>query len=431
LTRAVLSILAAATLAPKAAPAEVLTFDQAMRRALGSNLALSRAREEVAAARGQKSAMFSLILPKLSAAGSATRNSDEVTFGSGADARTILPRNDWNMRLIVQQPIFAGLREKKAYDQAKVGVASAEDTVSATEDETLLRVAADYLAAVQGNVLVDVEQQNLALAQNRRTHARNLVEAGEATRVEVLRAETAIKAAERRVLSARQLRDAALGRLRVALVLDGDIAVQEPESVVAAPPDESVLQERAAHDRPEVRQAQHALSVASLEIGKQQGAYLPIVSAEGGYVRQKVMFPKDEYGYAKVQVSVPLFTGSDVSGRVAAARAKRREAELSLDEARRTVREDVHTTLLDLDAARTNLALAQEQLSAAQEEYQETFERYRSQEATALDVESAESALADARRAVVGGRVELRVAELKAWAAGGSLKSALIAQEAR
>jgi outer membrane protein len=432
MTRRVLLLLAGLPSLAAAQPpnSPVLSFEEALKRALDKNLAVSRSREDVAAAEGQRRAMFSLILPKLAANGSFTRNSDEVSFGSGEDARTILPRNDWNLRLTVNQPIFAGLREKKAYDQAKVGLAGARDAVSATEDAALLQVAGDYLAAVYGNVLIEVERANLALAEQRRQHARNLVEAGEATRVELLRAETAIKAAERRVVAARQLREAALGRLRVALVLEGDLAVKEPESVAATAPDEAMLQERAAQLRPEIRQAQHALRVAELEIGKQWGAYLPVVAAEAGYVRQRTTFPKNEFSYAKVQVSVPLFQGSDVSGRVAMARARKRQAEMALDEARRTVREDVHTTVLDLEAARTNATLAREQLATAEEEYQQTFERYREQEATALDVEAAESSLSEARRAVVGGRVELRLAELAAWAAGGSLKSALL-QEAR
>jgi len=283
---------------------------------------------------------------------------------------------------------------------------------------------------VHGEVLLDVERQNLALAEQRRTHAGHLFEAGETTRVEVLRAETAIKAAQRRVVAARQLREAALGRLRVALVLDGPLAVQEPDTVIPPPPDEAALQERAAERRPEILQARHNLKVAELEIGKQWGAWLPVISAEAGYVKQRVMFPKDEFGYARVQASVPLFQGKDVSGRVAHARARRRQAELSLEEARRRVREDVHLALLDLEATRTNLALAREQLAAAEEEYKQTFERYRGQEATALDVEAAESSLSEARRAAVVGRVELRLAELKVWAAGGALKSGLL-QEAQ
>ncbi len=416
----------AATAVAAEETAVALTFEQALRRAVDKNLTVARAREEVVAAKATKRAIFSIVLPKITASGSLTRNSEEVAFGSGADARTILPENDWTTRITVQQPIFAGLRDLRAYSQARVGVEGAQDLVAAAEDAALLRVAADYLAAVQGMGLIDVEQQSLELARDRRRHAQNLLEAGETTRVEVLRAETAIKAAERRVIAARQMRNAAIGRLRVGLLLEGDVQVQEPSAPLTPPPDEATLLDRAERERPEARQAAHQLRFAELEVQKEWGAYLPIVTAEAGYVRQKVEFPKDRFGYAALRFTVPLFQGSDVSGRVAAARARRRQAEMALDEARRAVREDVHIAVLDLEAARTSAKLAEEQLAAAEEEHQQTLERYRSQEATALDMEAAETSLADARRAVVSGRLEQRLAELRAWATGGSLKTAVL-----
>jgi outer membrane protein TolC len=166
-------------------------------------------------------------------------------------------------------------------------------------------------------------------------------------------------------------------------------------------------------------------------VGKQWGAYLPVLYAEAGYVKQKVEFPAGQYGFAALRLNVPIFRSGEIGARVAQARAQKRQAEMMLEETRRTVREEVRVTMLDLEAARTNYQLAQEQAATAQEEYQQTFERYREQEATALDLEAAEASLADARRAVVSGRAGLRVAELRAWAAAGSLQSALVGEEAK
>lgn len=407
-------------------PGTTLALGDAFARALKENLALGRARAEVSAAEAQKRAALSLVLPRLGVGASVIRNSDEVTFGSGVDSRTILPRNDWNLRVTLSQPVFAGLREKRAYDQTKAGIDSARQGVRASEDAVLLQVAADYLAIVQGDALMDVEGRSLDLTQKRRRQAADLYEAGELTRVDVLRAEAAIKAAERRLVAARQLRDAAAGRLRVDLVLDEEIAVQEPEATLPPLPDEAKLVSRALEARPDVRQAESAVAFARLEVQKQRGAYLPVVTADAGYVRQKTTFPKDEYGFAALRVNVPLFQGGEVGARIAAARERERQAALALEEARRRVHEEVRTALLDLQAATTSLALAEEQLAAAQAEYDQAFDLYRSQEATALDVESAETGLADARRAVATGRLDRKLVELKVWFAAGSLKAAVL-----
>jgi outer membrane protein len=417
--------LAAALLLQATAP-ETLTLEAALRRALTSNLPLRRAEEEIAAAEAQKRASLSLVLPKLNVTGALTRNNEQVAFGSGDDSRTILPLNDWATRVTLSQPIFAGLREKRTYEQAKVGIENARDAVAGARDQALLAVSTHYLATVQGEALMAVEQKNRELAAARRVHARNLYEAGETTRVDVLRAEAAVKAAERRAIAARQDRDAASGRLRVALALDADVAVVEPAAALAPPATEAELLALAVEQRSEVQQARNDVRIAELEVQKQKGAYLPVITADAGWVYQKTTFPKDEYGYAALRFTVPVFQGGEVGARVAAAKVRQRQAELALEEAQRQVREEVRVSLQHVEAERTSLQLAEEQRQAAQAEYDQAIEMYRAQEATALDLEAAEALLADASRAVATSRLDLRLAELRAWAAAGSLTSVVM-----
>lgn len=423
-----LAATAAAQTAPPAETATTLTLQQAFARALSDNLALGRAQAEVNVAQAQKRAALSLILPRLTASGAFTRNTDEVDFGADEDRRVILPLNDYGLRLTLAQPIFAGLREKRTYDQAKQGIGSAQEGARAAADAVLLQVATDYLGMVQGDLLLGVEEKSLELARKRRKQAQDLLDAGEATRVDVLRAETAIKEAERRVVAARQLRVQAQGRLRVDLALDGDLAVVEPQAVVPPPPDHAILVEKAAAERPEIRQARHALEVARLEVQKQKGAYLPVLTADAGYIRQRTTFPKDAYGFARLNVTLPIFQGGEVGARVSVARERERQARMSLEESQRQVAEEVQTALLDLQAATTNLALAEEQRAAAEAEYEQVFDLYRSQEATSLDVDSSETALADARRAATNSRLLRKLAEVRVWFAAGSLQ-AVVQQE--
>jgi outer membrane protein len=399
-----------------------LTLADALARALHDNPRILGARAEVEANRALKKAAFSLVLPKIGVTGNVIRNSSQVSFGSDDDQRLVLPGTDWSYRITLQQPIFAGFREKRVYEQQKLAITAAEETVRAGEDAALLRVAADYLGAVQATALLDVERRNQQLAEQRRKQASDLFEAGETTRVEVLRADTAIKAAQRRTVAAEQDRAAAVGRLRVDLAVDTDLVVHDPGPLpLPALPDEAALVSQAEGTRPEVRAAELSVRTARLEVKKQQGAYLPVVTADAAYVSQKSTFPKDKYGFAALRFSVPLFQGGEVGARVAAARARLRAAELALEDAKRGAREDVRTAMLALVAARTGLALAEEQLAAAEAEYAQMFEMYKSQEATALDAESSESSLAEARRAVASGRLEAQLAELRVWSAAGTL----------
>jgi len=414
---------------PAAQAAIKLTLEQALQRALEANLALLRARAEVPAAEAAKRGAFSLVLPRVNLLASGIRNSTEVAFGPEEDQRIILALNDWNYRFTVSQPIFAGLRERRAYDQAKVGIESAEEGVRAAEDSVLLQVSTDYLGVVLAEGLIDVEQKNLALAQRRRKQAGDLYEAGEITQVDVLRAETAIKESERRLVAARQLRAVALGRLRVDLALDGEIAVGEPESLELSIPDEVALAGHAEQRHPEILRAADALRIAELEVGKQRGAYWPVVTADAGFIRQRSTFPQDTYGFAALRLNLPLFQGGEVGARVAGALQRERQASLALEDARRRVREDIRAALVEVEAATTRFALAQEQLTTTEAEYAQTFELYQGQELTSLDVDAAETSLTDARRAVVTGRLERKLAQIRTWFAAGGLKNALMGRE--
>lgn len=419
------SVSAQAT-TPAAEP-ELVTLHDAFRQALTSNIALERAEREIGFAEAQRRTIFAAVLPRLSATGAVTYNSEQVTFGDGADARTILPSDDWNYRLTLSQPIYAGNRERRAYEQAKITVLNAREGVEAAKELVLVRVAADYLGVVAGDALLDVERTNIALAERRLEQARNLFEAGEVTRVEVLRAEAAVKAAQRRFTAAEQSRETAAGRLRIDLNRDAPLRVAAPAVASLAPMDEAALIATAESTRPEVRQAINNLEIARLEVAKQRGAYLPVVSADAAWINQKSTFPTDSYSTASLRFTVPIYQGGEVAARVAAARARQEQAELAVAELRQVVREDVRKALLDVRAAETSLALAQEQLTAAEAEYEQIFEAYRAQEATSLDVQAAETNLADARRAVVTSRLDLDLARLRVAYTAGTLEEAVTA----
>ena len=55
-----------------------------------------------------------------------------------------------------------------------------------------------------------------------------------------------------------------------------------------------------------MKQAETNVRIADLEVLKQKGAYLPVLTADMGYIRQKSSFPSDSYGYAALRVTVPV-----------------------------------------------------------------------------------------------------------------------------
>ena len=419
---------------PPVAPepgATVLTLQQALGRALEVNNTIERSRADIKVADANRSYLFSQVMPRIVTSGSAIRNSTEVAFGGADDSRTILPQNDWNYRVVLSQPVFAGNRERRAYEQAKIGVANAQESARGTEDAVLLRVASNYLAILDADARIAVERQNIEQATKRRTQSTAFYEAGESTKVDVLRAETAIKASERFLSLAQQQREAAASQLRVDLDLDTPIATVRPEQILPGTLDETTLEQRAQETRPDIALAKNNLRIAELEVKKQKGFWLPTVTFDGGWINQKSSFPATSYSYGALRFNIPLLQSGEVEARVAGAKAREIQARLDLDTAKLNAREDVRRALVDLRSAETSLGLAREQMTAAQAEYSQSFELYRAQESTALDLSEAETSLSEARRAVAEETLNRDLAELRVWYAAGALKEAVAPAAAR
>jgi outer membrane protein len=431
--------LLAALLAAAPAPGEVaapaprtLTLQEAARQALAENPRLRAGAAAVTVADAEKRAAFSAVLPRVSISGGLTYNNQEVGFGSGEDRRIILPDTDWNARLTITQPLFAGGRDIYAYRQSKHQVESAAERVRAAEEGLLFSVATDYLAAVEAKALLSVERLNRELAEKRRALAQNLFTAGEVTRLDVLRAESAIQGAERRFVEAEQRFDTARLRLGLSLATDGAaLDVTDPGSWLPALPADAALLARAEAASASLAQARLASEVAALEIKKARGAYLPIVGLQGTVVEQKSSFPSDSYNQVSLLAQIPLFTGGETGARVTAARERARQAELELEATRQEVREAVLRALLERRTAVATLELARRELALAEAEHEQTFALYQAQEATSLDLDTAELGLASARRAATSAAVRLTLADLAVRYTVSDLKGTLLPEETK
>ncbi len=412
---------------------QTLTFEEALRRAVAANPATESARAEVRASAAQLRQLRSAILPKVELNGSATRNSDEVAFETNGFRAVVLPENDWHYDVTLRQPLYAGGRELKAIRQGRLNLERIGQGVRRNEEDVLVDAASNYLEVLASDALLAVERGNLEVAGRRHKQSQAFYEAGEVTKVDVLRAETDMKAVERAIAAAEQRRETAASRLRLGLALDdapgARLEVTTPNLDLPQRPTTEELIRQAQDNRPEIKEAALALEINRLEVIKQRAARLPVLRAEATYISQKADFPASQYGAFTINLNLPIWDSGEVAAKVATAQTRREQAEIDLAERKRIVREDVLQALLNVRTAEKSLALAKDQLAAAEAEYSQSFELYRAQEATSLDLQAAESSLAEARRAVVTSTLDRDRAELAVWYAAGKLKSLISPEE--
>jgi outer membrane protein len=175
-----------------------------------------------------------------------------------------------------------------------------------------------------------------------------------------------------------------------------------------------------------VRAARNNFAVSQLEVRKQRGAYLPLVTLDVFYQEQKSSFPSDSYGAATLNFTLPIWDSGATASKVRAATEGENQARLAVESTELRVRDEIRRALLDVETAETSLALANEQAAAAQAEYDQTFDLYQAQEATALDVRQAETSLADAKRAIVESSLDRDLARAGVWYFVGSLADVVL-----
>ena len=238
------------------------------------------------------------------------------------------------------------------------------------------------------------------------------------TKVDVLRAETAIKAAQRQLAMAQQNRENAVSRLRADLDIDGDDRRRPPGQPLPRRCPTSRRSWRAPSTRgPTSSVAQNNVRIAELEVRKQRGFWLPTVTFDGGCINQKSAFPASQVRLRRVALHRADLQSGEVEARVA--QAKEREEQAKLEPRGREDRRARGRAPGARRPARRGDAPRRSRASSSprpRRSTQQTFELYRAQEATSLDV----AVVGDVarRRAPRRGRGDLQSRSRRSCASG-------------
>ncbi len=420
-------------LATYADEVDTWTLRDAARRALELNYGVRQARASIAAADAATRIAQAPLRPQLALAAAAYYNEPDAVFPFSDDVTvSVLPRDDWDVRIVLRQNLWAGGRLHAEVDQARLRADGARDVLRGTSEQMLAHIVTNFLIALRAQSLVEIETQALELAEDRLRRAEDLFIVGEVTQVDILRAQAAIKGAQRRLVEAHRLLDGSLSLLRVDLALQRgqELRLQPPQPPILPdlPPVEELLAWAAEH-RPALLSAEKELAQAKIAGDVARARRKPSIHLEGTFTRQKRNFPSDTIGSLALGVRVPLFTGGAAAAEIDLSRERERAAALAVEQLHLALGEEIHRALLDLDAAQAKLELSEEQLVLVEAEHEQVGDLYDALELTSLDLSEAELALTVARRTVLSSRIDVTLAETAVWLAAGRLEEALL-QEA-
>lgn len=361
----------AATVPAPAVPAVPKTIDltTALRVAAGGHLDILEARSRVREAEGRASSADGYLLPVLGVGGAVSnqRGTLQSSFGQLQEGNfyTVTAMGTIRLSANVGESIYRDLAAHRS-------VEASEGYELAQIQRTLLDVSVGYLALVESDSTVRIQEQFVQEAQtlSRLTQAREAQGIGSALDSERARAQAA--AAEQRLLAARNERQRRSKALAASLRLDSTVDLVPadkdlvPATLVQAGDDLQKWLGRAAERRPELAALQAGREAARQEASATRwsvwGPEVAAGAAWGGL--GKSFGTVDDRESWIVSVGWTFSLGGP--GRIESAEARAQQADLSLERFRDRLQASVAGSYHELNLARQNLDPAQRELVAAE-----------------------------------------------------------------
>ena len=407
-----------------------LSYEEAVKLAIENNLATLRAHERRNEARGQQEQARAPLLPNVSGvAYQANLTENLVALGfqpgtfPGFNTTFLGPFKNIDARLLVRPTVF-DLSAIRNYQAGKAGVRVAELSEALAREEVASRTGLSYLEALRADRAVVAAQANVELAQALLQLARDQRNAGVATGVDVIRAQTRL--AEQQVGLAQAQTNSEQARLNlqrlIGLPLGSAMTLTDQLRFVEDPlPSVDTAVAQAAQDRREIQVAEEENRVSQLEVQSARAEHLPSLEVVGDYGSSGITPGSFDLPTRRValQLNVPVFNGGLTQGRVTAAASRQRQTELSLANIRGQVEEDVRLALTTLRTAAVQVRAADESVTLAQRELEMARDRFRAGVADNLEVITAQTSLANSRVSQVTALAQHNAARLNLAAALG------------
>jgi len=419
---AALPALAALLLAaePPAPLAEFLESARAHNHAIG----ISRAQLEQQEA-AVRQALASLT-PTLQLTGGYTRNQysgvlDLPSLPSGGSPRSIniQPLDSWTGSAGVSVPILSP-QSLLRYQGSKYGREAAAQAERASEAEVLLSTAQAYYQVVGSQGVLDAAQTAVRTAQDNLQVTQARLDLGSETRLGVDRTRTDLARANQTLASAQQTLALAVRNLetlsgrRVDSLLP---ALGQPETVTGTEDD---FVREAEERRPELAQARAAIHQQETSVKEAWAGLAPSVTAnvQEHYTNAAGFIGHDTYWTAGLNLTWILDPVGNPAN-IQHARATVQEQEQRFQQQQDSVRDDVHSSWLSVEATRARLEEAVAEAKSTDETLTITRVQYREGTATSLEVSQAQRDAFNAQATLAQTRADLAAAVLSLRKAAG------------
>lgn len=299
-----------------------------------------------------------------------------------------------------------------AWQGASEGLLAAHWTQNAVLQDTILATEKAYFGYLAAKAAAEARRANLEDAELQREGAVRRRDAGVATLADVLQARTAAAQAKLALQAALGTVQTTRGALAAAMGLSAQLSfdvadVPKEIPVEAVQQDVEALLGEALARRPALAAAKAAARAAQAQVRQAEADGLPTVSLAGAWGSTRFDYGagapagsddhREDVASAALLLRFPLFTGF---AQTAAVEKTRAQADASLEKVRGLEQQillQVFTAYYGLKTASERVVTVRELLASATQSEQVARARYAEGVGTAVEVLTAQAALADAR----------------------------------
>lgn len=376
-----------------------LSLDTALAYATQHNPALLRTREQIREQEGVLIEIRAAQLPHLGVSGDYTRLDRNLANSPFANDDT------WSVDVTAHQLLYAGGGVRAQVQGQREVLEAARLAFTAALNDTLLAVRQQFYDVLLTRELIAVQEEALQVLEAELTNARQRSAAGTISTFEVLRAEVAVANAKPALIRARNAYRVAQDQLGATLGAPADRLAAPTElpvegSLVVARRDVALADALAAAHarRPELLAAERLFAAATHAITSARSGYKPAVNAVAGYSWTRPALATTgrrqlEGWTAGVQGSWNIFDGRATAGRVAQARSRAAQAQLSQEERLLAIDVEVRQAHSAVNEGVELLTASERVVDQARESLRLARARFDAGTATQLDVLQAQSAL--------------------------------------
>lgn len=388
-----------------------LTISDSVRIALEKNPNILAMQKRIESAKNQEQGALSNFLPKLDL--SAMKTVEEKLFtieipsfipGQPPTVAKFDFTKDYQYTLRMTQTIFTGGKLISSYNQAKLNLNMTEEMDTQVRQDLIFEVKKAYYGVLLSKEILKVSQDALSLAEKNLDRTKKLLEAGVASRLDLLRAEVQVANLKPQVIRAKNAVELAESGLKTLLGLkpDDEVVLKENLSYIYVKIEPEKLLSIALEKRPELNQLRIQRKMAGEILKLAWASYIPniVLAGEFNWRADRFSFSKgalENYYTVNLVLTLPLFDGFSREAKISQSKAELERIDYILKGVEQSISLDVKSAILSFKEAeesyesqKTNVGQAEEAVRVAELNYEEGL-------ATYLDVLSAHMALTEAK----------------------------------